>query len=137
MTRRRASVLRQLLLRRLFVRGIIQGSRDALILLLEQNGQALAFEHVQAAQDLCEREFILEIDLKIYVGAQPILVRLAILCHQDNRGLQTGDDTEDQIEQVVRICIELLSAEEPRVEQQPKKKKKKQNKEKKKKKTED
>src|ERR1051325_168910 len=119
MTRRRASVLRQLLLRRLFVRGIIQGSRDALILLLEKKGQALAFEHGQAAQDLREREFILEIDLKIYVGAQPILVRLAILRHQDNRGLQTGDDTEDQIEQVVRVCIELLSAQEPRVEQHP------------------
>ena len=66
----------------------------------------LVLERFQAFEDLIQREFVLQIDLIIDFCAQPILVRLPILRHQNNWRLQDGEDVNPSAHQQERIWIE-------------------------------
>src|SRR5688572_17086724 len=63
-------------------------------LLGEEEREALAFEHVEAAQHFGDGELVLEVDLIVEVGAEAVLLLLPVLRHEDDGHLQSGDDAE-------------------------------------------
>src|SRR5437867_2571668 len=67
--------------------------------------QAVALERFEAFDNFIQREFVPKIDLIIDLGAEPVLVRLPILRHQDDRRLQHGDHVDRGTQQEIGVWI--------------------------------
>ncbi len=75
-----------------------KASRAAEILLRHRGaGSPLRLDRLEAAQHFGKQEFIFQVHPVIEVGAQPVLLALAILRHDDDGRLKADDHPQDKI----------------------------------------
>src|SRR6266480_1246513 len=68
--------------------------------------QITALQGLQAFNNFVQRDFILQIYLIVEFGAEPVLMRLPILRHQNDGGLEDGEHVNRSTKQQVGIRIE-------------------------------
>src|ERR1700694_14585 len=73
--------------------------------------------------NVAKQELVFEVELIIEIRAEPVLLRLPVLRHHDDGGLERGEHVEHGAEQQERISIEGSRQKHPRVQRHPEKEK--------------
>jgi hypothetical protein len=89
-------------------RGELGQQLELLPLCPQQLVEVLGEDSVQLLMELDDLDLCLQVDLVIQAGGQTIARRLAVLGHQDDRRLQSGQHGENEVEEDVRVGIEWL-----------------------------
>src|SRR5438045_9308942 len=60
-----------------------------------------------------------QIDFVVVLRVPAVLMRLPVLTHHDDRGLQRGESREHEIQKNERVGVERMTGEQPGIDQHP------------------
>ena len=79
----------------------------------------ISFAARPSGEDVAQEQLVLEVYLVIEIRPQPVLMRLPVLRHHDDRRLQRGEHVQSRAEQQIWIRIESAGYQDPAIYYDP------------------